>query len=385
MKRKTVLVLGGYDRSLLNFRGPLLRALVSTGHSVIAAAPAESADVPVELGKMGVRFVPILLDRTGLNPVADGITLLRLHALFLRERPDVVLSYTIKPVIYGSLAAAFAHVPYIYGLVEGLGVAFNTPGWKGRILKSVASGLYRLALRRCEATFVVNQDIKALFVRTKTLDSRNIVVLPGTGIDLEHFTYCPPADKAPVFLYLGRLLRDKGLAEFVLAARQVKSKIAAARFLIVGDFDANPASFSAAEVQAWECDGIIERFGFQSDVRPFLRACTAYVLPSYHEGLPRSVLEAMSTGRCIITTDAMGCREMIFGLNPCAKDGVYSGENGLMVPSRTVDPLAAAMLRVARNPAAAAQMGCRGRDIAEKVFDVRLVNQKMLQAMRLVE
>ncbi len=383
-RRRVVMVVAGLDLSLLNFRGSLLRAMGQAGHTVVGVAPAETPGVPQALAEMGVRFVPLALARAGLNPLADGLSLLRLKGLVQEGRPDVVLSYTIKPVIFGSLAASWARVPRIYALITGLGAAFHTTGLKGWLLRLMAVTMYRVALARCTKVLVQNGEIADLFVREKIVAAEKVVVVSGSGVDTNHFPAVPMPSGAPVFLLLARMLHDKGIAEYVAAARLVRVELPEARFLMVGDIDPNPAAISAQQLNQWKEEGVVEHLSGVSDVRPLLSDCTVYVLPSYHEGMPRSVLEAMATGRPIITTDTIGCKETICNSGAVDRDGIRTGENGLLVPVRSVAPLAAAMLRLAKDSGLRVQMGRRGREIAEQQFDVRLINGLMLYAMDLV-
>ena len=381
MSRETVLVLGGYDRSLLNFRGSLLRAMVQAGRIVIAAAPAETAGVPQSLSEIGVRFVSIALVRAGLNPIADGLNFVRLIRLFRRTRPDLVLGYTIKPVIYGSIAAQWSGVRRTYALITGLGAAFHTGGFKGRVLRFVAVTLYRIAFRCCTKVFVQNKDIAELFIREGIVPVGKLVVVPGSGVDTQHFEFVPMPSGQPVFLLLARMLRDKGVEEYVAAARAVKKQLPGARFLLVGDTDPNPAAIGLKQLQQWNGEGVVEYHAAVSNVRPLLGECTSYVLPSYHEGLPRSVLEAMAVGRAIITTDTIGCRDLVASPRSADSAGVRWGENGALVPVREVAGLAAAMVHLAQHPELAAAMGKCGRCLAEQFYDVKRVNTQMLSEM----
>ena len=381
-----VVVIAGFDYSLANFRLALLRDMVAAGCEVVAAAPAETAGLPEMLRAEGVRFRAVALTRTGLNPWADLQAYRSLLALCSEERPDLVLSYTIKPVVYGSLAARGAGVPRIHALITGLGTAFHTPGFKGRVLRAVAEFLYRRALAQCAVVFVQNSDIERLFIARKLVPRDRIKVVPGSGVDIRHFSQAP-IPNALRFLYLGRLLRDKGLAELADAALIVRRSRPDAVISIVGPLDQNPTCISAAEIDAWVRDGRLERHEACDDVRPHLAACSVYVLPSYHEGMPRSVLEAMATGRAIITTDTTGCRETIERLPGARPDdaGVETGTNGLLVRVRSSASLAAAMLRMAASPTMVHSMGARSRQIAEQRFDVRTINRVMLSEMRIPE
>lgn len=381
MSAQCVLVLGGADRSLLNFRGALLLSLVQVGATVIAAAPAETPGVAQRLAGMRVRFEPIALARAGLNPISDGLSFLRMIWLFRRTRPDVVLGYTIKPVIYGSLAAQWVGVRRVYALITGLGAAFHSGGLKGRVLRFVAVTLYRIALRRCTKIFVQNKDIADLFIRERIVPAGKLVVVPGSGVDTQHFEFVPMPSGQPVFLLLARMLRDKGVEEYVAAARVLKKQLPAARFLLVGDTDPNPAAIALNQLLRWNVEGVVEYHAAVSDVRPLLGECTTYVLPSYHEGLPRSVLEAMAVGRAIITTDTIGCRDLV--ARPLSADsaGVRWGENGALVPVRDVAGLASAMLHLAQHAELASRMGQCGRVLAKNFFDVKQVNILMLSEM----
>lgn len=380
------LLLAGFDRSLVNFRGALIRDLVAAGCEVVAAAPPEHGDVPDRLAALGARFAGVGLSRAGLNPLADLATYGRLRRLFRRERPDLVLSYTIKPVIYGSLAAAREGVPRIAALITGLGSAFHSPGPRGRLLRAVAVRMYRAALHRCGAVFVQNPDIASLFSAHGILPRQRMIVVRGSGVDLREFPRQPVPEGPPCFLYLGRLLRDKGLREFAEAARRVRAELPQVRCVIAGAPDPNPSGIPLAEVQGWAADGVLEYLPHQVDVRPLLAACSVFVLPSYHEGMPRSVLEAMAVGRAIVTTDAIGCRETVrrpAGASPDA-DGIVQGDNGLLVPVGDAGALARAMLRLVRSPGLAEAMGARSRVTAEEEFDVRKVNQAMLAALGII-
>jgi len=378
-----VLLLAGFDRSLINFRGPLIRELVAAGCVVVAAAPPENPEVAAELAALGARFVPVELARTGLNPWADFRTYRRLRRLLAAERPDVLLSYTIKPVIYGSLAAGAERVPRVVALITGLGTAFHSEGWKGRGLRAVAAQLYRTALRRAHVVVAQNPEIAALFASERLADRAKLRVVRGSGIDLERFT-AQPLPPGPVrFLYAGRLLQDKGLRELAAAARELRHRRPDAQCRIIGAPDPNPTGIAREQVEAWQREGIVTYGGHLADVRPELAACSVYVLPSYHEGMPRSVLEAMAVGRAIITTDTIGCRETV-RLAPGAQrdhDGILTGENGLLVPVRDARSLAQAMARLADDPALVQRMAARSRALAEDDFDVRRVNVQMLDAM----
>ncbi len=366
-----VVVFGGYADSLINFRGPMLRAMAAKGHHVTAIAPAASPKVVAALAGMGVAYRDVPLSRTGLNPLADLWTLLQLYRLFRELRPDALLSYTIKPVIYGSLAARFAGVPAIYSMITGLGYAFGA-GRRSWVTQ-LAKNLYRAAIRRNRKVFFQNPDDRDFFAGEGILarDDQPILI-NGSGVDLQRFVHVPFGGGASPFLLIGRLIRDKGIVEYVEAARLVKSRHPSVEFRLLGPLDSNPSAISAEEVRAWENEGVIAYLGETSDVRPALHECAVYVLPSYAEGTPRTVLEAMATGRAVITTDAPGCRET-----------VIDGMNGFLVPPRDAAALAEAMERMIASPGLVQQMGAAGRRMAEEKYDVVKVNAVILAAMGL--
>jgi glycosyltransferase involved in cell wall biosynthesis len=369
------ILVSSYPGSLLNFRGPLIDALIRRGLDVHVAAPDVPLGSPLrqQLEAKGLQVHDIPLHRTGLNPLADLRTLLSLWRLMRRIRPDYALGYTIKPVIYGLLAARLARVPRRFALITGLGYAFQgrEDHRDGRgLLRSLVQRLYSVALRGTHKVFFQNPDDQTLFHILGILQSATpSCVVNGSGVDVAEYSVAS-LPTAPRFLLIARLLGDKGIREYAEAARQVSSRHPDAEFSLVGWIDENPDAIKQDELDAWVEEGILEFLGRLSDVRPAIAACSVYVLPSYREGTPRTVLEAMAMGRAIITTDAPGCRET-----------VVDGDNGFLVPVKAVNELAAAMLRFIEEPLLAAQMGSRSRQIAEEKYDVHRVNAVMLKEM----
>jgi glycosyltransferase involved in cell wall biosynthesis len=287
-----------------------------------------------------------------------------------RVKPTFVLGYTVKPVIYGSLAGWLASVPRRFALITGLGYAFQGEGQRGRLQKLVQA-LYSMAIARVEKVFFQNPDDEALFRQRKILQaSTRSFVVNGSGVDLNEFAVAPLPPGPPRFLLIARLLGDKGVREYAHAARLVRARYPEAKFGIAGWIDENPDAISKSELDAWVAEGTLQYFGRMSDVRPALENSSVYVLPSYREGTPRTVLEAMAMGRAIITTDAPGCRET-----------VINGDNGFLVPVKSVDELAQAMISFVQRPALMQTMGLRGRQLAEEKYDVHKVNEMMLREM----
>jgi glycosyltransferase involved in cell wall biosynthesis len=371
-----VVVLGGYAPALITFRGPLLRAMRANGHRVLALAPEHDDTVTNTLNDMGIEFGTVPMARATIDPIADLRTILALYRLLRTERPDVFLAYNMKPIVYGGLAARLAGVPRRFAMIAGLGYVFTDDGRVSRareILRTLSSALYGVAMGGAEAVIVFNPDDgNELKMRRIVPPSQPLIQVAGTGIDLSHYAEAPPPSSPPVFLLIARLLRHKGLIEYVEAARRLRAKYPSVRVQLLGPLDPNPSGISGEDLDAWVREGTIEYLGETRDVRPYLAASTVYVLPSYREGIPRTVLEAMATGRAIITTDSPGCRET-----------VSDGENGFLVPVRDPAALASAMERFVLDPSLAARMGRRAREIVEARFDIHRVNQVLLTTMGL--
>jgi glycosyltransferase involved in cell wall biosynthesis len=369
---RRVLVLASLALSLINFRGPLLRAMVERGHRVTACAPAASVEIRNALHQMGVGYRDVATAAAGMNPLRDLATLVALCGLMRDVRPEVVLSYTIKPVVYGLLAARLVGVRRRFAMITGLGYAFGEDGLRARLAGTVARSLYRLGLAGSTGVFFQNPDDHATFERLGLLRAAGRPIrINGSGVDLDH--YAPtPLPPAPSFLLLARLLKDKGIVEYAQAARVVRRRHRRARFRLAGWFDNNPMALEREELAAWEREGTIEYLGPLADVRSAIADSSVYVLPSYREGTPRTVLEAMAMGRPIITTDAPGCRET-----------VIPGRNGFLVGVKDVDAIVAAMERFVAEPGLIARMGAESRRIAEEKYDVHKVNAVILEAMGL--
>ena len=353
---------------------PLLAGLVARGHKVTAMAADATPEIADRLAALGVDLEPVGLVRSSTNPLGDARTLAELARHFRRLRPDVVFAYTIKPVIYGSLAARLAGVPRRYAMVTGLGYAFGGQDrLRRRALRRLAAGLYRAALAGVDGLFVQNLDDRADLAAAGALPrALPVTVVRGSGVDVDHYAPAAMPPGPPRFLYVGRLLREKGILEFVELARRVRARHPAARFQVAGWIDPNPEAIDRATVDGWVADGTIEYLGELADVRPALAAAHVLVLPSYREGTPRSVLEAMSTARPVIVTDVPGSR-----------DTIVDGEHGFVVAPRDPDALAAAAERLISDPALAAAMGARGRARACALYDARAVAATMIDAMGL--
>jgi glycosyltransferase involved in cell wall biosynthesis len=359
--------------NLLNFRSGLIRALVAEGYEVMAVAPDDAYSV--RLSELGCRFVALPMDNHGTHPLRDLLLFIRFWLLLRRERPDVLLAYTVKPNIYGSLAAGLLGMPVVNN-IAGLGAVFIKGGWLVRLVR----GLYRLALRRSAKVFFQNRDDRALFLNAGLVKPEQTDLLPGSGVDLtrfsanEHSSIPPPSNSGRPFRFLliARMLRDKGVAEYVAAAKLLRARWPSVDCCLLGFLDVqNPAAISREEMAAWVGQGHVRYLGVSDDVRTEIAAADCIVLPSYREGAPRTLLEAAAMAKPIITTDAVGCREVV-------DDGV----NGYLCNVRDADDLAAKMDRMlALSIDERAAMGRAGRKKMEAQFDEKIVIAKYLQVV----
>lgn len=370
-----ILVFSSLAYSLVNFRGALLTSFVEAGHEVVAVAPDDDSHVAEWLREHRIGFQTVAMDRTGVGPLNDLKTILGYCRLIWSEKPDLILAYTQKPIIYGGLAARIAGGVPFYAMMSGLGYLFSSAASERKLVRSVFLRLYREGVRNAKKIFVFNRDDHADMLAAAIINARHDVVqVPGSGVDTTRFTYNEPPIDAPHFLMIGRLMRDKGVYEFVEAARRVKSKFPNARFSILGRAEtSNPTGINEAEVERLTREYPVEFLAETTDVRPHLASSSVFVLPSYYrEGLPRTILEAMATGRAVITTDMPGCR-----------DPIEHGKNGLIVPPQDVDALTGAIEHFLANPEQIVQMGIQSRAVAEQVYDVANVNRILMEHMGL--
>ncbi|WP_371809238.1 glycosyltransferase family 4 protein [Aquabacterium sp. A08] len=360
---------------MANFRGPLITALRSIGAKISVMAPDWDVGSQQLVGSMGAETTDFNLSRAGLNPLRDLATLIQLWRYFRVYKPRVVFTYAAKTNIWGMLAAALAGVPHRVAMVEGMGYAF-TEGVNGRSFKQrwlgwVIAQLYRVAFRLAHKVVVLNADDARELQQLCGLRPDKTVLLGGIGVPLQDWPLCLPHTRPVTFTLIARLLREKGIFEYLQAARLVKSRYPHVRFWLLGGLDTNPGAVSEQDIKPWLDDGVVEWPG-QVNVKPWLAQTSVFVLPSYREGVPRSTQEAMAMGRPVITTDVPGCRET-----------VVDSVNGYMVPPRDVPALVAAMERFIKHPELIGRMGAESRRLAEERFDVRVINQKLLAVLGL--
>lgn len=371
---KKVLIVSTFAPSLILFRKDLLNVFLHYGYSVHVVAPNYDKETESALSDLNVKMHIIAIDRNGFNPLKDLRTMINLNRLFRCEKPDFVMSYTIKPVIYSGLALLFNKRINYTALITGLGFLFEPKvSRKGRFFSHIAFSLYKAALRRADCTIFQNQDDRSDLRKEGILStSAKSGVVNGSGVCLTTFAYATPKPALPKikFLLIARLLKDKGIREYVETARIVRGSFPECEFHLAGWLDSNPSSITEEQLEEWKQQGNICFLGKLGDVRPAIEVCDVYVLPSYREGTPRTVLEAMAIGRPIITTDAPGCRET-----------VIEGQNGFLVPVKEVGSLVGAMTRFIENPELVRSMGLASRKLAEEKYDAKRVAADMLALM----
>jgi glycosyltransferase involved in cell wall biosynthesis len=365
--RRPVVVLSANNCwNLVNFRGPLLTGLQDAGYRLVGFAPLDShAD---DLRQRGVEVHPVPIARSGMNPIIDARLLIRYVRMLRKLRPAAYCGFTIKPNVYGAIAARIAGVPAINN-VTGLATPYLSEG----LVWAVAERLYRFAFKRSTTVFYHNEEDLRLMLERKVIRADQGKVIPGSGVNLEQFKPGPVQADGPMrFLFFGRLILHKGIREFIDAVRVIRAVLPDARFQLLGNPDpGNPTSVSDAELRSWIDDGIVEHLGEHRDVRPYIQAATVVVLPTYREGMSRALLEGAAMGKPLIGTDVAGSRDLI-------EDGV----TGLLCRARDASSLAEAMREMASmSPAALRAMGAAGRKKMEREFSEEVVVQAYLEAL----
>ncbi|MGH8414274.1 MAG: glycosyltransferase family 4 protein [Gammaproteobacteria bacterium] len=346
----------------LSHRLPLARAAQKMGFEVhVAAMPGQAAHV---IETAGFSFHPVSLKRSGMNPFTELRTLFRIRRLYRELQPDMIYQVTIKPVIYGTLAARSLKINHLVSVISGLGYLAVQPGIRGRVLRYFIFSVYRFSLRHPSQKIIFhNGNDRELFVDNGVVNASDTDVVPGSGVDMEHFSPQAEPRGIPVVLFPARLLRDKGVDEFVAAATALRTAGVQARFLLVGGTDpGNPSAVTQAQVQRWNVEGNVECLGYSMDMRAMYAQCHIVCLPSYREGLPKALIEAAACGRPVVTTDVPGCRDVL-----------VDGETGLLVPPRDSAALAAALRRLIEDQDLCRRRGQAGRRYVETKFSTAQV------------
>ena len=344
--------------------------MIAAGHQVTALAP-EDEETRAELASWGVDYVVVPVKRNGRNPLVDLALVAALRRTFMQLNPDLLFSYTIKPVIYGSIAASLAGVPRIVSMVTGLGHYFTGEATRRRerVLRRVIRGLYKLGLSKNHAVIFQNPDDLNTFVDLGLVERGKTHRVYGSGVNLDHYPTSPLPDGPAKVLFMGRLLTTKGVPELIDAIRRIKASHPDVEFRLLGSVDTNPAGMTQSVVDGWVAEGIVEHVDFTEDVRPHLAWCNVFILPSHREGTPRSVLEALATGRPVITTDAPGCRET-----------VVHEKNGLLVPVNDPDAITQALLTLIESPELRQIYADESLALVRALYEVNKVNAEVMTA-----
>lgn len=364
-----VLMLSNQTRSMAIFWRVLINTMQKAGMEVICCIPPGDSASEAALSKIGARIINYELDRKGLNPIKDLRTFTCLKNIFKQQKPDFLFATTIKPVIYGCLAAKMTGIPKIFATITGLGYTFEQDTLPKKIINRITRLLYRISLRNIKGIFFQNRDDLAIFQQQNILTpNAPVLSAKGTGVDTNYFADRPlPKDKPFTFLLVCRLLEAKGIAEFAAAAKILKKDFPQARFQLLGPPESGPGSITQAELAKWQES--IEYLGQTEDIRPFLADAHVAVLPSWREGLPTYLMEAMSMGRPLIATDVPGCRDLV------------EDKNGFLVKVKDPTSLATAMRKFLESPGLAQAMGSHSRKLAVEKYDARHVAEGILNDM----
>ena len=340
-----IAVLSSHTSSLFWFRMDMMKDFIKNGHTVIALGSEPETEWKKKFKEYNIDYRQLYVERNGINPLKDLKTFRSLYKFMKKEKPDKVFAYQAKTVVYGSIAAKLNGVSEVYPLIAGLGSIFRGEGFKNKLVKTIMKIEYWVACKCSKKVFFQNHDDKNEFIQNGLINDDKTVIINGSGVNLKEIQTNSISRKT-AFLFIGRLIKDKGIMEYLEACKEVKENNPEVRCLLVGPYDSNPSALKPEELKPYIESGIIEYFGEQNDVRPYISQCSTYVLPSYHEGTPKTVLEAMAMGRSIITSDAPGCRETV-------DDGV----NGYLVEVKDTQSLINKMEYLITNPEICQNMG----------------------------
>lgn len=368
-----IMVLSSHTESLVWFRMDMMKDFIRNGHSLVALGSAPEILWKDKFEENNIRYRQFYVERNTVNPVKDITTFINLVKIIKEENPDKVFAYHAKTIIYGSLAAKVNGISEFYPLVSGLGSIFRGKGLKCMFIKIIMKFEYRIAFKLSKKVFFQNIDDRNEFINNGLLKEDKTVIINGSGVNLEKFKPHPLPEK-PAFLFIGRLIKDKGIIEYLEACKQIKTSNPEVRCLLVGPYDSNPSALKPKDLKPFIDQGIIEFFNEQSDVRPYIAQCSTFILPSYHEGTPKSVLEAMAMGRSIITCDSPGCRET-----------VRNRYNGFLVGIKDVDGLVDKMKSLINDPEMGMVMAERSLALVKEKYDVIMVNKSIMNTMKIVQ
>lgn len=372
-----IVIIGTVASSFYGFRADLIKALIELNHEVYAFTSEYKEGDLSKIRVLGATPIPYELSRGGLNPLNNIKATLSLAEKIKSLQPDLVFSYFSKPVIFGTWAAKLAKTPKIIGMLEGLGYTFTEQPegttYKTKIIKNIQIGLYKLALPKLDTLIFLNPDDPKDLLGKHAIKVDNVEILGGIGLNLENypFSHTPDTQREIRFLFIGRLLKEKGINEFISAAEKVKKLYPKVTFTVLGAIDkANPGALQTDEIERLISSNIIEYPGYVNNITKWIANSHVFVLPSYREGVPRSTQEAMAIGRPIITTNVPGCRET-----------VVDGQNGFLVEKWNPHALAEKMIYFIEHPERIEEMGLESYKIAQEKYDANKVNKRLLKIL----
>ena len=369
MSKPQLIVSANTSWYLYNFRLPLLKALLNHGYAVLSVAPTDK--YVDKLQGHNINHIHVSVTRSGLNPFADCVLLLKYISVYKKCNPTIVQHFTIKPVIYGTIAARLCRIKHIYNMIPGMGYVFTGTSLKKALVQRIVRLLYRRTIKYSTHVFFQNAEDQDYFIRYKLVDPAITNIVPGTGVDTDKFKpRRKKAKKGMTFVMSSRLLWDKGVGEYVKAAQMLRRKHENIHFWLLGPVDLeNPKAIRPEQLNAWNRAGDVQYLGMTDDIKSYLAKADVIVLPSYYrEGIPLSLLEGAAMGMPIITSDSTGCREV-----------VQEGKNGLLVPVKDVQKLATAMEAFIKKPTLVSTMGRESRKIACQKFDSRFAVREILK------
>lgn len=365
---KKFIIIGSEPSSILLFRSQLIKDISNSNFQVIAVSNPITSNLKKSFSNLKIKHKVIKFDRRSYNPINNLISLYRLTMLLIKEKPDIVLAYTIKPVIWTGIASIFIKTKY-YALITGLGYTFHGDSYLRRLLKIFVKFLYKIAMLNSFKVIFQNEDNKKVFIDGNIIKPEKACLVNGSGVDINFYKKTLIPDQLS-FLQISRLLGEKGIREYCKAAEIIKDEFPEISFNLLGEEDHSKDGIPIEEIKAWENKKVINYFTPTNDVRPYIANSSVFVLPSYHEGISRSVLEAMSMGRPIITTNAPGCKET-----------VVNGINGWLVGVGDVNQLVEKMKWFVKNQDKITSMGNESLNIIRGKFEIGLVNNSMLKIM----
>jgi len=360
--------------AIFKSRKELVDLFLKRGYKVIVAAPDNSVDIKTYFdNNPKITYETWSMSRTGVNFINDFKSIKDLRSIIRKHNPDLLYSFGgAKAAIYATIAGSKENIHKNYCMVNGLGSIIHGKGLKNYILKMIMMILFRYSMKKSDKVLFQNKDDLNYFLSKKIVTTSKTKIINGSGVNLKLFPYTKPIN-LNVFLFVGRLLKDKGIYEFVEAAKLIKDKYPLVEFWVIGGLDDNPTSVSQDDINKWVKNDLITYFGELESVKEYYQKCSVFVLPSFHEGTPRTSLEAMAIGRPIITTNTVGCKET-----------VVDGTNGYLVPVKSVDLIARKMEFFIQNPDKVTSMGYESYKLALRKYDVKLINKSILEAFNIL-